>query len=55
LPLLPQAAAPCCSDHCGSDYQFYYCSEASFGCCRIGGGLLRLELFVALSSVMDAT
>jgi hypothetical protein len=27
-----------CSDHCGFDYQFYYCSAASFGCCRIGLG-----------------
>jgi hypothetical protein len=27
-----------CSDHCGSDYQFYYCSHASFGCCRVGSG-----------------
>jgi hypothetical protein len=36
-----------CSDRCGSDYQFYYCSRWSFGCCHIGvgycdwGGLLR--------------
>lgn len=29
---------PYCSDHCGSDYQFYYCSEASFGCCHLGRG-----------------
>jgi hypothetical protein len=29
---------PYCSDHCGFDYQFYYCSPASFGCCRIGYG-----------------
>jgi hypothetical protein len=27
-----------CSDHCGNDYQFYYCSEASFGCCHFGRG-----------------
>jgi hypothetical protein len=27
-----------CSNHCGFDYQFYYCSHASFGCCRIGFG-----------------
>jgi hypothetical protein len=27
-----------CSDHCGFDYQFYYCSRASFGCCRVGVG-----------------
>jgi hypothetical protein len=29
---------PYCSDHCGSDYQFYFCSEASFGCCHLGHG-----------------
>jgi hypothetical protein len=29
---------PYCSDHCGFDYQFYYCSPQSFGCCRIGFG-----------------
>jgi hypothetical protein len=27
-----------CSDHCGIDYQFYYCSELTFGCCRLGHG-----------------
>ena len=27
-----------CSDHCGSDYQFYYCSRQSFGCCMVGRG-----------------
>jgi hypothetical protein len=27
-----------CSDNCGFDYQFYYCSRGSFGCCRIGFG-----------------
>jgi hypothetical protein len=27
-----------CSDHCGIDYQFYYCTPASFGCCHIGHG-----------------
>jgi hypothetical protein len=27
-----------CSNHCGLDYQFYYCSEASFGCCHPGYG-----------------
>jgi hypothetical protein len=31
-------ARPFCSDHCGSDYQIYYCSEASFGCCHLGRG-----------------
>ena len=29
---------PYCSDHCGVDYQFYYCSEGSFGCCHLGDG-----------------
>ncbi len=27
-----------CSDHCGFDYQLYYCSRESFGCCRVGFG-----------------
>ena len=27
-----------CSDHCGFDYQFYYCSRVSFGCCSVGLG-----------------
>lgn len=27
-----------CSDHCGSDYQFYFCSRELFGCCRVGFG-----------------
>ena len=29
---------PYCSDHCGFEYQFYYCSRGSFGCCRVGFG-----------------
>jgi hypothetical protein len=29
---------PYCSDHCGFEYQFYYCNQQSFGCCRIGFG-----------------
>ncbi|MGA2894931.1 MAG: hypothetical protein ABSE22_18855 [Xanthobacteraceae bacterium] len=29
---------PYCSNHCGSDYQFTFCSVASFGCCRLGRG-----------------
>jgi hypothetical protein len=32
------SARPFCSDHCGRDYQFYYCSPASFGCCHLGRG-----------------
>ena len=27
-----------CANHCGPNYQIYYCSEASFGCCHIGRG-----------------
>ena len=27
-----------CANHCGLDYQFYYCSPASFGCCHPGYG-----------------
>jgi hypothetical protein len=27
-----------CSNHCGLDYQFYFCTPASFGCCRPGFG-----------------
>jgi hypothetical protein len=29
---------PYCSDHCGGEYQVYYCSTHSFGCCRVGYG-----------------
>jgi hypothetical protein len=29
---------PYCSNHCGLEYQFYYCTPRSFGCCRIGFG-----------------
>jgi len=29
---------PYCADHCGFDYQFYFCSRQSFGCCRVGFG-----------------
>ena len=34
---------PYCSNHCGSDYQFFYCSEGSFGCCRLGRGYCDLN------------
>jgi len=27
-----------CSNHCGMDYQFYFCTPAAFGCCHIGHG-----------------
>ena len=34
----PDHGAWYCADHCGIDDQFYFCSPASFGCCRIGYG-----------------
>jgi hypothetical protein len=34
----PFSGRPYCSDHCGRDYQFYYCSALSFGCCHLGRG-----------------
>lgn len=27
-----------CANHCGLDYQFFYCSPTSFGCCHLGHG-----------------
>jgi hypothetical protein len=27
-----------CADHCGADYQVYYCSSSTTGCCHIGLG-----------------
>jgi len=27
-----------CANHCGPDYQFYFCSQESFGCCHPGYG-----------------
>jgi len=27
-----------CADHCGVDYQIYYCSDAATGCCHVGQG-----------------
>jgi len=29
---------PYCSNHCGIDYQFFYYSPVSFGCCHLGNG-----------------
>jgi hypothetical protein len=29
---------PYCADHCGLGYQFYYCSNHSYGCCHLGLG-----------------
>lgn len=34
---------PYCANHCGSGYQFYACSSASFGCCRLGHGYCDWE------------
>jgi hypothetical protein len=36
--IAPDSGRPYCSDHCGLDYQFYFCSRESFGCCRPGFG-----------------
>jgi hypothetical protein len=27
-----------CADHCGIDYQIYYCAPGAAGCCHIGRG-----------------
>ncbi len=27
-----------CANHCGLDFQFYFCSAGSFGCCKPGYG-----------------
>jgi len=27
-----------CSDHCGVDFQIYYCSKTVTGCCHVGRG-----------------
>jgi hypothetical protein len=29
---------PYCANHCGSGYEFYFCSQASFGCCKVDYG-----------------
>jgi hypothetical protein len=29
---------PYCANHCGHGYEFYFCSDASFGCCHVGRG-----------------
>jgi len=47
LPLLPRRyqnhcggrdSHYICADHCGVDYQVYYCSNTATGCCHIGEG-----------------
>jgi hypothetical protein len=37
---------PYCSDHCGPNYQFYFCSQGSFGCCRLGHGYCDFSGFL---------
>jgi hypothetical protein len=48
-PLLPRqfrnhcsvdafSGRPYCANHCGGGYQFYFCSQPSFGCCHLGRG-----------------
>ena len=27
-----------CAHHCGTTYEFFYCSRISYGCCHIGDG-----------------
>jgi hypothetical protein len=34
----PLSGRPYCSNHCGADYQFNFCSRFSFGCCHLGRG-----------------
>jgi hypothetical protein len=38
-----------CSNHCGFDYQFYYCSRESFGCCHVGRGYCDWSGFLRCS------
>jgi hypothetical protein len=47
LPLLPRRYQNHCSsynghfvcaDHCGADYQVYYCPTSTSGCCHVGLG-----------------
>ena len=39
-----------CAAECGSGYQFYYCSEKSFGCCHVGVGYCDWNLSLRCSS-----
>lgn len=41
-----------CSDHCGSDYQVYYCSRAATGCCHAGTGYCDSEGHVRCSPTL---
>jgi len=38
-----------CAGECGSGYQFYYCSEKSFGCCHVGVGYCDWNLSLRCS------
>jgi hypothetical protein len=37
---------PYCSDRCGPGYQFFFCSEGSFGCCGLGHGYCDFSGFL---------
>lgn len=38
-----------CAAESGSGYQFYYCSEKSFGCCHVGAGYCDWSLSLRCS------
>jgi hypothetical protein len=38
-----------CANHCGPNYQVYFCSEWSFGCCHIGHGYCNAGGFLRCS------
>jgi len=42
-------ASQYCAAECGSGYQFYYCSERSFGCCHVGAGYCDWNLSLRCS------
>jgi len=41
-----------CSDHCGIDYQVYYCSRAATACCHFGTGYCDSEGHVRCSPTL---
>ena len=61
LPLLPSRyqnhcsyfqGAWICADHCGTDYQIYYCSRDTTGCCHAGTGYCDSEGHVRCSPTL---
>ena len=38
-----------CANHCGPNYQIYFCSDRSFGCCHIGHGYCNAGGFLRCS------